>query len=339
MTVTDARVVPTADRLDWLRARQRHVTASEIPRIFKGSRTAIRSLLKEKSKPPREFHTRATDWGHEREETIIAAIQAEYPEYNVTHNEDLHERVDNPFFGATPDGIGSLPEKSERPESTPESAKDAPVDAPVYIECKTVNTNRRKAPKDHVLQVQWGLYVTGSAFAIYAWEQHTDFRETKPVKFQIIERDEEIIAQLVEVAAYFRDRMQEENAVGAAGDYNNDQLNELMTQFLTFKQYEANAKKGKEKVAKKIKEMYGDSTEEYNSPTLGTMTYQMSSPQMRVDTKLLQEKYPEIAASVTRHTKTSMTVTVTPSDTMKERLKGIPDLPDPFTEVEENPFL
>ena len=127
------RPVITKDRMEWLRARKTHVTASEMPKLAKGSQVAARSLAKEKQEEPREISTRAMDFGHEREPFIIAAVHDKYPHLNIAGNDTLYECEENPFHGGTPDGLGVFKNKY------------------VVCEAKTSNKRVRKVPRAHYI--------------------------------------------------------------------------------------------------------------------------------------------------------------------------------------------
>lgn len=179
----------------WLEARKKYVTATEVAQLARRGEAYWRELreIKSGAREAKDLsHIPAIQHGREREPLIVPYVQS--LEADMVHNEDLVVRLGR--YAATPDLIGDG----------------------IVGEIKTVKDTRLaklKASSDwptsqYYDQVQWQLFVTGAIACVFAWEPVEDWDGTLvPREDQrdhiTIHRDEERIKQLRAVADRFLD--------------------------------------------------------------------------------------------------------------------------------------
>lgn len=181
--------IPSSNRLEWLQYRKFRPTSTEIAAAAANpSALNIMSIAIDKRRPPEELSTQAMDFGHAREEALIEFAKQNFPDEDIVHNEELCINDDDDSVAATPDGLGIN----------------------CTVECKTHNNiHRTEAPQDHYDQTQIAMYAADKKFCIYVCEIHENFVPVT-IWYQIIERDDERIAELLDVAAMIRDAMESE---------------------------------------------------------------------------------------------------------------------------------
>lgn len=182
-------------RQQWLEARKRFVTATEVAQLARRS-DAYWEELREIKMGVREAkdlsHIPAIQHGRKREPHIVPYVQS--LEDGMEHNEDLVVRLGR--YAATPDLIGDG----------------------IVGEIKTVKDTRLAKLQDtgdwptsqYYDQVQWQLFVTGAIACIFAWEPvemwEDEFVPREDLRDHItIHRDEERIRQLRSIADRFLD--------------------------------------------------------------------------------------------------------------------------------------
>ncbi len=171
-------VTDGTDRMAWLRARARGITATDIAKLStpRSIQSAAHAKLHGSSFTGNAF----TEHGKAREPEIAAWVTAEYdihPSSALFHAEfDLRHL-------ATPDGAvlrenGSLE----------------------LCEIKTTNKAWRTIPRNYLRQIWWQQYVLGAERTLMVWEQHEDFVPVGEPQFRWVDRDESEIERLVKLA-------------------------------------------------------------------------------------------------------------------------------------------
>jgi len=130
-------------------------------------------------KPRKQVKAAALQWGQDVEPAALAAYQAETGSIVTLCGFVTHP--DYPFIGASPDFLEGEDEGGEI--KSPESSE-------VHLE--TLLTG---LPREHIEQIQGGLWVTGRKrwkFISY----HPDFRPELRLYIEVVERDEAFIAKL-----------------------------------------------------------------------------------------------------------------------------------------------
>jgi hypothetical protein len=181
-------VAHSDDRDAWLAARNTGITASNAGSL--ATENSIDAILK--SKFYSDFvGNPATEWGIEREPILLSWA-------NFEQNKHLFSSDDNPRFMATPDGVR--------------------LDAENKIELCQVKTSTKpltKIPPNYFRQMQWEMYVMGATRNLLVWEAHENFVpiDTEPVALWI-DRDEDAINKLKQLADVLLRRLDEANAFG-----------------------------------------------------------------------------------------------------------------------------
>lgn len=179
------------DREAWLAERRQGVTATEVRELAKGGAGVRDQIAQEKRDGTTAFAgNRYTEWGKQREPALNAVLAAAgiEPESRVFHGE-------NPRYLASPDGIGVNP-----------------IDGEIIIgEIKTSSHevmpgSDKFAEYGYYDQMQWQMLVCGAARCLYVLEQHDgNWPNPEPLPHRVawVDRDDERIGQLIEVADEF----------------------------------------------------------------------------------------------------------------------------------------
>ena len=174
----DRIVANSHDRISWLRARSRGVTATDVARL--SSPRALNGVALEKLSGTGFGGNAFTDHGRNREPEIARWVLATH---GITPSSDLYHAHDQPLHLATPDGV---------------RANGSTV---ILCEIKTTSHAWRSIPRSYLRQVWWQQYVLGAERTLVVWEQHADF---VPVHDQPqsrwVERDDNEIHVLVGLA-------------------------------------------------------------------------------------------------------------------------------------------
>ena len=174
----DRIVADSSDRVAWLLARSRGVTATDAARL--SSERALQAVAREKLFGTVFGGNAYTDHGRAREPEIARWVHAQH---GIRPSSTLFHAKDEPLHLATPDGIGQ---------------QDSAV---VLSEIKTTNKEWRSIPRSYLRQVWWQQYVLGAERTLVVWEQHDDFvpMYTEP-KCRWVDRDDSEIYLLVGLA-------------------------------------------------------------------------------------------------------------------------------------------
>jgi hypothetical protein len=182
-----ARIVADSrDRVAWVRARSRGITATDVAALT--SERAITRAADAKLLGSGFSGNAYTAHGRAREPEIAAWVAATH---GIQPSSALFHAVVEKRHLATPDGIT--------------------VDGSGRItlaEIKTTNKSWRSIPRSYLRQVWWQQHVLGAERTLVAWEQHDDF---VPVgdepRCAWIDRDEAEIAKLVRLATALIDEL------------------------------------------------------------------------------------------------------------------------------------
>lgn len=183
-----ARVVADShDRVAWMRARSRGITATDVAQLT--SHTSIARAADAKLGGGPGFSGNAyTDHGRRREPEIAAWVAATH---GIQPSSALFHAVVEKRHLATPDGI----------------AVDA-AGRVTLAEIKTTNKTWRSIPRTYLRQVWWQQHVLGAERTLVVWEEHDGF---VPVgdepRCAWVERDEREITQLVRLATELIDEL------------------------------------------------------------------------------------------------------------------------------------
>lgn len=180
-------VADSRDRVAWLRARARGITATDVAGLT--SEVSIARAADAKlGGGPRFSGNAYTDHGRRREPEIAAWVAATH---GILPSSALFRAVSEPRHLATPDGI----------------AQDG--DGRITLaEIKTTNKSWRGIPRTYLRQVWWQQHVLGAERTLFVWEEHDDFRPVHDEPHCVwIDRDDREIAQLVGLATRLIDEL------------------------------------------------------------------------------------------------------------------------------------
>jgi len=167
----------------WFAARRNGVSATAVANASTPAGFQEEVL---KALYPEEYQIADNEYmkfGRDWESWLVDNIPAHY---NIEHNDWLIRAADHDWHLATPDGISR--------------------DGHTIAEVKTTGKDWNTVPLRYVRQIQWQMYVTGAERCVVAWLLRgvDEQGELVPAWFEpkhtIIERDDEMIAQLVAVA-------------------------------------------------------------------------------------------------------------------------------------------
>ena len=168
----------STDRVAWLRARSRGVTATDVARL--SSVRSLQAVALDKIMGTGFGGNAYTDHGRAREPEIARWVRAEH---RIEPSSALFHADGERLHLATPDGVGVVD------------------GALVTSEIKTTSSAWRSIPRSYLRQVWWQQYVLGAERTLFVWEQHDDF---VPVgaepKCAWVERDDNEIHMLVQLA-------------------------------------------------------------------------------------------------------------------------------------------
>ena len=175
---TQRILADSADRVAWLRARSRGVTATDVARL--SSAKALNAVALDKIMGTGFGGNAFTDHGRAREPEIARWVRAEH---RIEPSSALFHADGEKLHLATPDGVGIV------------------NGALVLAEIKTTSSAWRSIPRSYLRQVWWQQYVLGAERTLLVWEQHDDFVPVSPEpEYRWIERDDNQIHILVDLA-------------------------------------------------------------------------------------------------------------------------------------------
>ena len=175
---TDRIVARASDRVAWLRARSRGITATDVARL--SSRSALQAVALDKLMGSGFSGNAYTDHGRAREPEIARWVRAEH---RIEPSDALFHADGERLHLATPDGV---------------AMRDGTL---VLAEIKTTSSPWRSIPRSYLRQVWWQQYVLGAERTLLVWEQHRDFVPVDPEpQVRWIERDDNEIHVLVGLA-------------------------------------------------------------------------------------------------------------------------------------------
>lgn len=168
----------STDRVAWLRARSRGITATDVAKL--STERSVHAVVNEKLHGSGFGGNVYTDYGTEREPAIARWVRATHriePSTALFHADGERSHL------ATPDGL-------------------AVIDGTVLLaEIKTTSTGFRTIPRAYLRQVWWQQYVLGAERTLFVWETHRNFVpvDDEP-KCRWIDRDDNEIHQLIGLA-------------------------------------------------------------------------------------------------------------------------------------------
>ena len=178
-------VASSTDRVAWIRARSRGVTATDAAKL--ASDAAVEQVVRDKVLGTGFTGNAFTDHGRAREPEIAKWVAREH---GIVSSQDLFHASGQPRHLATPDGLVE---------------RDGDL---LLAEIKTTRKAWPSIPRAYLRQVWWQQYVLGADRTLVIWEQHVDFVPISSVpQCRWVERDEDQIAMLVDRADRVLERL------------------------------------------------------------------------------------------------------------------------------------
>nr|WP_206686796.1 YqaJ viral recombinase family protein [Microbacterium invictum] len=191
-----ARIVADSrDRVAWIRARSRGITATDVAQLT--TEKSIARAADAKLGGSGFSGNAYTEHGRRREPEIAAWVAATH---GIQPSSALFHAVVEKRHLATPDGV------------TVDEAGRV-----VLAEIKTTNKTWRSIPRNYLRQVWWQQHVLGAERTLVVWEEHDGF---VPVgdepRCAWIDRDEREIRGLVNLATELIDELYRRTQLGRA---------------------------------------------------------------------------------------------------------------------------
>jgi hypothetical protein len=175
----DRILAHSEDRVTWLRARSRGITATDVARLS-GARS-VQAVALDKLHGNGFSGNAYTDHGRAREPEIARWV---LERFGISPSTALFHAAGHPEHLATPDGV-ALPAHG----------------ALELAEIKTTKTVWRSIPRSYLRQIWWQQYVLGAERTLLVWEQHNNFVPVNPEpECRWIDRDDNEIHLLVGLA-------------------------------------------------------------------------------------------------------------------------------------------
>lgn len=174
-----ARVVAdSSDRIGWLRARSRGITATDVAKL--STPRSIESAARDKWFGTRFSGNAFTEHGKEREPEIARWV------------EDHH--------GIAPSTLLFHAEQETRHLATPDGLVETDRGELLLAEIKTTNKPWRSIPRNYLRQIWWQQYVLSARRTLFVWERHEDFVPLGEPECRWVDRDDNEINTLIRLA-------------------------------------------------------------------------------------------------------------------------------------------
>ncbi|ROS52956.1 YqaJ viral recombinase family protein [Frigoribacterium sp. PhB24] len=300
------------DRTQWLLARARGVTATEVRDLWL-RRRSVSSLIAEKltflnAKTPDELEAAAqatfvdskyTAWGRTREPVLAAVVQSIYP--YLAPESRVFRSIENERWLGSPDGTGVDSQGQLVVSEIKTSKHDVRLGSDSY------------ARAGYFVQMTWIMRVTGARRCLYVSEQHdSDWQdrggehwEPTPVGLvpvmEWVEYNSELARDLELIASEFLAALDAAMA-GEVVQYD-DELDTLAVNLLRFREEESSAKKAKEQTWKELQVKLRSEHDELSQESpLARITWRAAGtadvagdPVSEVDEASLRADHPDIA--------------------------------------------
>lgn len=280
------------DRDAWLAERLTGLTATQVRDLkVKGAAYRNELLAEKRSRSVTSIDdNKYLAWGRKREPIIAEWVFAEFGIANESRV--FHAAAEGDLawrFLASPDGVGVGPYGRLRVSEIKTSKHDIAPGTSHYDKA------------GYFYQMQWSMFVTGAVECLYVWEQHDDlwfdnggeFFEPMPLglepRWEWIERDEQVIAELVDLATEFLAEVDSESDDDPAEDYR-----ELLAKWAAADIREKKAAARKAEMADLIRQRIGDVPEfSLKVEGLPSISYYTPKPTARFDSAAFKAADPD----------------------------------------------
>jgi len=184
MISVDRFVAPSSMRVEWLAARGRGVTATQVAKA--STPAGLKEVLAQIENPVEVVPNAVMEWGTMREAHISFELKNRFAEFGLMPNEWLiaAEGPGNEWMLSTPDMLSR--------------------DDRFIAEIKTTGKPLETIPMNYRRQIQWQLHTTGAERCLFAYELRLEgpegFVPGMSVETQWVGRDEDMISELITTA-------------------------------------------------------------------------------------------------------------------------------------------
>lgn len=176
----DRVVARSSDRVAWLRARSRGITATDVAKL--STERSVATVVHDKLYGSGFTGNAYTDHGRTREPEIAQWVRAKH---GILASDALFHAHGQPSHLATPDGVRVTPSGSVE-----------------LAEIKTTSSPWRSIPRTYLRQIWWQQYVLGAERTLLVWEHHENFVPvSEEPQCRWIDRDDNEIHMLVGLAS------------------------------------------------------------------------------------------------------------------------------------------
>lgn len=261
-------IIERTSEEQWLEARRDFVTATDIGRLANGGRAAWAAVKAEKLGASGFRGNRYTEWGHEREPVILGHLGFLH---GIEPNTALYV---NGGRAATPDGISA----------------GATAEAKTTVKhWGDLDALRRDKPM-YVDQTQWAQLVCEKTRTWFGFEPHENFVPGAVEELEIL-RDDERIAELIEVEARFLEYLHTEEKAG--------EWDAFMARYAEAEALAKEAQAAVEAMKAEFREKQGSDELAAKTP-FGSISYSTPKPRETFDTTAFRKAHAALAAEFTK---------------------------------------
>lgn len=261
-------IIPRESEEQWLEARRKYVTATDIGRLANGGPSTFAAVKAEKLGARGFTGNRYTDWGHEREPVILGHLEFLY---GTLPNQDLYV---NGGRAATPDGVG--PDHLAEVKTTVKPWADV--------------VELRRVKSIYFDQAQWALDVVEMERTWFGYEPHENFTPGPVQHFEIL-RDEDRLKELAIVEEQFLTYWDEEQDQG--------EWDEFMARYYEADALLKEAQAAVDTLKNEFREKAGDRELSADTP-FGKISYSTPRPRATFDTTAFKKAHSDLAEQFTK---------------------------------------
>ncbi len=262
------QIIPRETEQQWLEARRRYVTATDIGRLANGGPSVFAAVKAEKHGANTFTGNRYTEWGHEREPVMLDHMQFLY---GIVPNDALYV---NDGRAATPDGVGV----------------DRLAEAKTTVRAWADLDELRSLKPQYYDQMQWAMHVVEVDVNVFVFEPHENFIPGTVQHFEVA-RNEKRLKELFEVEERFLEYLASDEQAG--------EWDEFMARY-----YEADliAKEAAARVdalKAEFRERAGDRELSADTPW-GKISYSTPKPRATFDQAAFKKAHADLAEQFTK---------------------------------------
>lgn len=264
----NVQIIARESEAQWLDARRKFVTATDIGRLANGGPSAFAAVKAEKLGASGFRDNRYTEWGHEREPVILGHLEFLY---GIIPNDALYVREGR---AATPDGIG------------PEHLGEAKTTVRPWADLAALRADKPQ----YYDQTQWALDVVGLEKTGFGFEPHENFIPGEVQCFEI-PRDDARLAELYEVEQRFLEYWDADQDTG--------EWDEFMARYAVAEAAQKEAQAVVDALKMEFRERAGDQEIAADTP-FGKISYSLPKPRATFDTTAFKKAHADLAEQFTK---------------------------------------